>query len=334
MNKILIITESIPNVNINGVSTTLLQTKIELEKLHYRVQLITPLDHGFISLPCPTDSKVRLVINPWHVGRMIDKSYAEYIHIATEGPLAYAAIRYCEKNGFHFTTSYHTKMDEYVAKRFKFIKASWITAYLKRLHKNSKAVLVTTNSMKQELETKGYNSLIVWSRGVDQTVFNSSQRIEHDDNVLLYVGRVAIEKNIEVFLQLDLPYKKVVVGDGPLLKFYKSKYPQVEFKGERRGIELAAEYANSDVFVFPSLTDTFGLVNLESIATGTPVAAFSDASGVKDIIINNVTGYLDCDLKKAVEVCLKLDRSQVEAQAKAYTWEACTKIFLKSLITI
>lgn len=333
MTKILIITESIPGININGVSSTLLQTKLELEKLHYRVQFITPLDKGFISLPCPTDKLVRLVLNPWKVGRMIDQSFATYIHIATEGPLAYAAVRYCEKNGLHFTTSYHTKLDEYIPARFPFIKAAWITRYLKRLHKSSKAVLVTTPSMKNELASQGYSNLKVWGRGVD-SLFNSTYRLPHSQVTLLYVGRIAVEKNIEAFLTLDLPYKKVVVGDGPLLNHYKAKYPLVEFKGELRGIELATAYANSDVFVFPSLTDTFGLVNLESIACATPVAAYEGASGVKDIIINGVTGCLDCDLGHAVEVCLKLDRQLVEAQARQYTWEACTKIFLKSLITI
>lgn len=188
--------------------------------------------------------------------------------------------------------------------------------------------------MKTELQEHAFkNRLIIWGRGVNTDVFNSSQRVEQEYPYLLYVGRITVEKNIEAFLSLDLPYKKVVVGDGPLLDYYKTKYPEVFFEGSKTGVELAWYYANASCFVFPSLTDTLGIVQLEAIAAGVPVAGY-DASGVRDVVINGLTGWYGDDLKDSIIKCLKLDRSLVEAQARVYTWGACTKIFLKSLITI
>ena len=330
--KILIITEAYEKT-VNGVWTTLKSTAIELRKMKYDVIFITP--EKFKSIQCPTYQELRIVLNPWKVGKMIESISPEYIHIATEGPLGYFAVKYCEKHGLKFNTSYHTKFPEYMNTRFSFIKADWIYNYLRRFHKNSNKVLVTTKSMKTELEEKYFKNLEVWGRGVDTNTFNSYHQRSNKLPILLYVGRISIEKNIEAFLSLDLPFNhtKVVVGDGPLLEHFKAKYPDVSFKGAKKNNQLPYYYATADVMVFPSLTDTFGIVMIEASACGTPVAAFP-VTGPIDYIEQGVTGYMDSDLSIAIQECLKLSRRNCEIEASKYTWKECTKVFERNLIEI
>lgn len=331
--KILIITEAY-SAQTNGVATTLHNTSDELEKLGYDVNMATP--ELFNTLPCPTYPEVRIVINPWKINEIFREENPAYVHIATEGPLAFYSMLYCRWNKIQFTTSYHTKLPEYIHKRFSFIPEGLIYWYLRQLHKHSKSVLVTTESMRIELNAKGFKNLVVWGRGVDREIFNNTSRICDKSNyskspVLLYVGRISIEKNIEAFLELDIAgAKKIIVGDGPSRATLQEKYPYEFWMGSKKGNELAWYYANADVFVFPSKTDTFGIVMIESSACGTPVAAFP-VTGPKDYVKQGVTGYLDNDLKVAIEKCLKLSRTVCEDEAAQYTWEACTRTFVKYL---
>lgn len=352
MKKILIVTEAFSKT-INGVWTTLKNTGYELEKGGYDVRFVTP--EQFKSIDCPTYKEIQLVINPWKFNKIFDREKPDFIHIATEGPLALYAIKYCVKHGLSFTTSFHTKIPEYVNKRFPIIPVSWGYKYLRYLHKHSKAVLVTTASMKQELAERGFNNLVVWGRGVNIKVFNSSQRIPVElydgiywsagtrkhlfsdqvgrHPVLLYVGRVSIEKNLEAFLNLDMVAEKVVVGDGPMLEYYKKRYPAIRFKGVKRGKALAYEYANADVSVFPSVTDTFGITMIESSACGTPVAAFP-VTGPKDYIYQGATGFMHENLARAVSECFYINRAQCEHVAKQYTWARATEVFERSLLPV
>jgi glycosyltransferase involved in cell wall biosynthesis len=330
--KILIITEAYEK-QINGVVTTLRNTAYELEKMGCQVVMITPGNEVFKAIPCPTYPEIDLVINPWKVINIIREEKPDYIHIATEGPLSLLAAMYCRWKNIQFTSSYHTKLPEYIHARFKFIHPNLIYAYLRFLHWKSKAVLVTTNSMKEELEAKKFKNIFVWGRGVDSTIFNGGLRV--GNNIapkLLYVGRVSTEKNIPAFLdlKLDFPHEKIVVGDGPLLEKFKVEYPNVTFMGALKGNKLAYIYANADVFVFPSLTDTFGIVQIEASACGTPVAGFP-VTGLKDYVKPGVTGYLDTDLTVAIKKCLKIKRFACAEEASKYTWRSVTEVFYNKL---
>jgi glycosyltransferase involved in cell wall biosynthesis len=311
---------------VNGVVNTLDHTGAELRAMGYEVRHITP--QQFRSVPCPTYPSIRLAVLPGRaVAQALDDYAPEAIHIATEGPLGHAAHRYCRQRGLAFTTSFHTQFPEYIRARAP-VPVAWTYHYLRRYHGRAARTLVPTPTQQQRLSARGFANLQIWPRGVDTAVFrpNPSYRFELPRPLAMYMGRVAVEKNIEAFLRLDLPGSKVVVGDGPDLEKLRQAYPQVRFLGQKLGADLAACVAGADVFVFPSRTDTFGLVLLEAMACGVPVAAFP-VTGPLDVVQQGRTGVLDEDLGHAVEGALALKREDCVAYAARYTWRRCTEIF-------
>jgi glycosyltransferase involved in cell wall biosynthesis len=329
--KIVICTDA-SRPQINGVVTTLEHTKTELENLGHEVIMIEP--SLFATIPCPSYSEIRLAYNAfWHLPRLINEIDPDSIHIATEGPIGAAARLYCALKQIPYSTSYHTKFPEYVRKRWPI--PLWVTyGYLRLIHGSAKAILVTTGSMATELHERGFKNLVVWSRGVDSDLFSPSRATDLGlpRPIHLSVGRISIEKGLDDFLALQIPGTKLVVGDGPQLKDMKSRYPDAIFVGAKRGTDLATYYASADVFVFPSKTDTFGVVMLEAMASGTPVAAYP-VTGPKDVITNG-SGKLDTDLKRAIEHCYTIDRRQCAELGRTFTWESCARTFLNSLAII
>lgn len=315
---------------VNGVVRTYERTIEELYKLGHRVSLITP--EGFRTIPMPTYPDIRLSLFAGRtVHRRLDELKADAVHIATEGPLGLAARAWCIKHNFPFTTSFHTQFPEYVWLRTR-IPLTWSYAAIRWFHGRASSVLVATPTLHKRLTEHGFTNLGTWSRGVNLDLFRPRAKdiLKERRPVFMYMGRVAIEKNIEAFLKLDLPGTKVIVGDGPDLDMLKKKYPQVVFTGFKTGEELAQLLAAADVFVFPSRTDTFGLVIIEALACGVPVAAFP-VQGPIDIIENGVSGFLDEDLQKAALATLALRPEACRAAAMKYTWETCTRQFLAHL---
>lgn len=322
---------------MNGVVRTLSKTVEELRRCGHTVEVIAPSD-GYWTMPLPTYSDIRLApfAKP-DVERRIVRFGPEAIHIATEGPLGQAARSLCLKWGMPFTTSYHTKFPEYIKARFPFVPLAIPYKFVRDFHNSGGRVMVTTPSMVKFLDKKGFKNLAPWARGVDLDVFNPDQRFSPIDvykdlprPIFVNVGRVAVEKNIEAFLELDLPGSKVVVGDGPQMDQLVKKYPDAHFVGPKFGDDLARHFADADVFVFPSLTDTFGLVIIEAMATGTPVAAYP-VTGPIDIVPGSGGGVLDEDLRKACLDCLELNREDAAAHARLYSWEAVSKTFFNYL---
>lgn len=315
---------------INGVVTTLEKTGEELTALGNEVKYITP--EGFKTFPCPSYPSIRLAIRPKNkVAFILDEFAPDAIHIATEGPLGQASRAYCIKNNLQFTSSYHTQFPEYVRLRAP-VPVSWTYAFLRRFHDKAMRTMVPTPSQQQRLIDNKFSNIVVWSRGVDTTHFHPRDKnfIKAARPVSMYMGRVAIEKNIEAFLGLDLPGTKFVVGDGPDLEALKKKYPAVMFTGFKQGEELAQYLAAADVFVFPSLTDTFGLVMLEAMASGLPVAAFP-VTGPIDVVKQGETGILNHDLKKAVLEALDLNPNDCIAYARNSSWRNCAETFFSHL---
>ena len=327
-NTIAIVTDAwFPQVN--GVVRTLSRTKQELESRGHRVEVISP--HGYQSVPCPTYPEIRLAL---FAARSVKKRLTELkpdaVHIATEGPLGLSARRWCRRNRLPFTTSYHTRFPEYIRLRLP-IPISWSYAFLKWFHGPAHRMLVATPSMERELVERGFKNIGRWSRGVDLELFQPDpDRSRPTDPVLVYVGRVAPEKNIEAFLQTQHPGLKRVIGGGPALDDLRARYPDVEFVGYKHGEELAAAMRDADCFVFPSLTDTFGLVILESMASGVPVAAYP-APGPIDLIENGHNGWVSDDLDTAISHALKVDRAACRAFAETYSWSRCTDQFASQL---
>jgi glycosyltransferase involved in cell wall biosynthesis len=237
----------------------------------------------------------------------------------------------CFRLSLPFTTSYHTQFPEYVRARFP-LPLAWSYAYLRRYHSRATRTMVATNSMKRRLEARGFRNLAIWARGVDAEVFHPGPKsfLAGPRPIAMYMGRVAVEKNIEAFLNLDLPGSKYVVGDGPDLELLGQRYPNVTFTGQKVGKELTAHLAAADVFVFPSLTDTFGLVLLEAMACGVPVAAYP-VTGPIDVVENGKTGVLDHDLRQAVLGALKLDPADCVAYARRHSWRNWTERFVSLL---
>jgi glycosyltransferase involved in cell wall biosynthesis len=304
----------------------------------HTVEVIHP--GQFKTFPLPTYAEIKVAIGVYEPVQDSFKAFEpEAIHIATEGPIGLAARRICVEWKLPFTTSYHTRFPEYISARLPVPLAAGY-AYMKWFHKPSGRMMVATPTMRDELIKHGFRNISAWSRGVDTDTFRPRAPDECDlfeglaRPIFLYVGRVAVEKNIEAFLGLDLPGTKVVVGPGPQLDELREKYPAVVFKGPKSGDELAAHYGCADVFVFPSLTDTFGLVILEAMAAGTPVAAYP-APGPIDIIPGSGAGALANSptegLREACMECLKLDRAQVRAFAMGFSWRACAEAFLQNL---
>src|SRR5215471_11419199 len=321
--RILIVTDAWAP-QINGVVRTLTRTRQELEGLGHEVRVISP--DLFNNLPCPTYPEIRLAVLPGRrMTRMIDDFQPCAIHIATEGPLGQAARRYCIKRRLPFTTAYHTRFPEYVRARMA-VPVGTTYRLLRRFHARSSGVMVATRSIERELAARGFHNIRHWSRGVDTDLFRPRDKgfIDAPRPIHLYVGRVAVEKNIADFLDLDLPGSKLVVGDGPLLPALRRKYSDVRFVGAKQGEDLAAHYAAADVFVFPSRTDTFGLVLLEALASGLPVAAFP-VPGPRDILPGSDAGALDTDLGKAVAKALTLSAERCRAFAESFSWKSASE---------
>ena len=329
MVRILLVTDAW-EPQVNGVVRTLKTTARELTAMGHEVRFLTPLE--FRTLPCPTYPEIRLSLFPQAgVDRTLCEFDPDVLHIATEGPLGMAARRYALRHDFPFTTAYHTRFPEYVHARFR-LPLSWSYAWLRRFHGPSRAVMAPTQVVVDDLEANGFSNVKLWSRGVDQDIFRPqpSKRLDSSPPIFLYVGRVAVEKNVEAFLELDLPGSKWVVGTGPALERIRERHPQANYLGVLEREDLAQVYAAADVFVFPSRTDTFGLVLLEAMACGLPVAAYP-VTGPRDVIGDSRAGVLHEDLRTACLEALKLRREDALARAQLFTWRAATEQFFGNL---
>jgi len=318
---------------VNGVVTTLGRTREGLEARGHQVTVVHPGD--YLSFPCPTYPEIRLAAWPGRrLGSTLDGARLDAIHIATEGPLGSAARRWCLRRGMNFTTSYHTQFPQYLRKRLP-IPEGLSYAWLRRFHGRATRTLVPTEHMRRELVAQGFANVVIWSRGVDTALFRPLDRdtLNLPRPIAIYAGRVAVEKNLEAMLSLDWPGSKVVVGDGPDLAKLRARFPAVHFVGYKFGDELARHLSAADVFVFPSLTDTFGLVMLEAMACGTPVAAYP-VTGPIDVVRDGVSGCLDPDLATAARRALNLSRTDCREAALERTWDTATGEFMSHLARI
>jgi glycosyltransferase involved in cell wall biosynthesis len=296
----------------------------------HEIEMITP--NQFKTIPCPTYPDISLSLFPGKgVARKIKEFEPDAIHIATEGPLGLSARAYAVRNRLPFSTAYHTRFPEYVHARTG-IPLSWTYAFLRWFHGPSMAVMAPTIVVKDDLEKFGFTNVVLWSRGVDTEVFQmqESKALNSAHPIFLYVGRVAVEKNINAFLEIDLPGSKWVVGDGPAMAKIKQQYPNVNYLGVLQQPELAKVYAAADVFVFPSKTDTFGLVLLEAMACGTPVAAYP-VTGPIDVLGDSPAGAMHEDLRTACLEALKIPREVARAHAERFSWRASTEQFARHL---
>lgn len=315
----------------NGVVRTLSMTTTLLRHSGHVVEVHDPT--AFRTVPCPTYPEIRLAWRPYRrLAARLEAQDPDSIHIATEGPLGLAARRWCLRHARAFTSSYHTQFPEYVRARFP-VPLSLSYAHMRRFHGAAAHTFVATPSMRRSLEARGFRNLEVWSRGVDTELFRPRPKdfLALPRPIWLYFGRVAVEKGVDDFLRLDLPGTRLVVGDGPALADCRRRFPDAVFAGYRFGEELAAYVAASDVFVFPSRTDTFGLVLLEAMACGIPVAAYP-VTGPKDVVVDGVTGMLGEDLRAAALAALALDPTACREHALHYTWAAATRQFLGNLV--
>ncbi len=336
--RILIVSDAwMPQVN--GVVRTLSTVAAELRRIGHVVEIIGP--DRFFTIPCPTYPDIRLSVLPERrLARMIAAFRPDALHVATEGPLGLAARRWAIRRGAPFTTSFHTRFPEYIQARTG-LPPGLAYALLRWFHNAGSATLVATDTLSQTLAARGFTRLRPWTRGVDLQRFRPEPREDWTGDwnarrpVFLYVGRIAVEKNIGAFLELDLPGSKVVVGGGPMLAPLKAAYPDVVFTGPRAERALAQSYAGADVFVFPSRTDTFGLVILEALACGVPVAAF-DVMGPRDILRGAAgeVGAVSDDLCAACLSALKGSRDHARAHAEGFGWRACAEMFLASLVPL
>lgn len=330
--KIMIVTDAW-QPQVNGVVTTLLNTMTQLEKEGHEVVVVHP--GLFKSWACPGYAEIRLARRPRkQLDALLDSHAPDHIHIATEGPLGLTMRKILHKRGEQWSSSFHTKFAEYVEARLGFgRKLAW--RWLRSVYKRDTYILATTETMKQEMIDHGFaaDRLIVWGRGVDERVFNTNGKtlLVQKEDVLINVGRVSVEKNLEAFYELKVPGRKIQVGDGPMLETYKARYPDVEFVGSAFGHELADYYRMADVMVFPSKSDTFGLVMIEAMRCGTPVAAFP-VTGPIDIVENGQNGYMSEDLDMATMMALCLDYSTVERSSRHFTWENATEQFKRALV--
>ncbi|MDY7107490.1 MAG: glycosyltransferase family 1 protein [Planctomycetota bacterium] len=315
---------------VNGVVRTWSQVGDELEAMGHEMFVIRP--EQFKTFPCPRYPDIRLSWFPRRkVARMLDEAKPDIIHIPTEGPLGLVGRAYCLKRKLPFTTSYHTQYAQYV-KKYLGIPQPITYRMLRWFHGAADRILVPTPTIVRELEERGFRNLVVWTRGVDTELFRPYGKDLYRDlqrPVFSYIGRVSIEKNLDAFLSADLPGSKVIVGDGPALPSLRKRYPDAVFVGFKHGEELARHFAAADVFVFPSLTDTFGVVLLESMACGVPVAAYPVAGPI-DVVENGTVGVLDEDLAKAALAALDLDPDRCRAYASEFSWRRVAEIFLES----
>ena len=318
---------------INGVVRSIDNTNRELARMGIKVSMVTPSQ--FRSIPCPTYPEIRLSIAGYRqVAREIARFQPSFVHIATEGPLGLMARRWCLKNGMPFTSCYHTRFPEYVAARLP-VPKSWLYAFVRWFHNAGAGCMVATESLERELSAVGIRNLMPWSRGVDTTQFRPLPRSETPWDlprpIFMTVGRVAPEKNLAAFLDLDLPGSKVVVGDGPARQELQARYPDVLFTGLKTGEDLAEAYAQADVFVFPSRTDTFGNTILEALASGVPVAAYPVTGPIDILQEHPQAGALSVDLRQACLTALTGSPQAARALAQTFSWPAATAQFLQNV---
>jgi glycosyltransferase involved in cell wall biosynthesis len=328
--KILIATDAwLPQTN--GVVNTLRHTSEALHRSGHEVSLLTP--QQFRTVACPSYPEIRLSLLPRAtVSNHIETFTPDAIHIATEGPIGFAVRRYCTANNLNFTTSYHTQFPEYLRSRLP-VPLAFSYAALRRFHGRAKHCMVSTPTMQSKLEQRGFGNIVRWQRGVDTDLFKprDKQFLDLPRPIAVYVGRVSVEKNLDAFMDMPWEGSKVVVGDGPDRQRLQAAHPQVMFAGFRFGEDLAAHLAAADVMVFPSLTDTFGLVNLEAMACGVPVAAFPVAGPI-DVVDDGVTGALDWDLGAAARRALHIDPVACRDRALRSDWNASTRQFESNLV--
>jgi glycosyltransferase involved in cell wall biosynthesis len=318
---------------VNGVVRTLTMMAEAAKTLGAEVSFLTPETFPTVALPSYPDLRVAIP-RPAKVAKMISAARADCIHIATEGPIGLAARRHCRKRGLRFTTSFHTRFPEYVSARLP-VPESWIWALLRRFHGASQAVMAATPALADELRGRGFHNVVLWPRGVDGHLFRPREGADLGlpRPVFLSVGRVAVEKNLEAFLSLDLPGTKVVVGDGPARAALERDFPEAVFLGAKQGDVLAQVYSAADVFVFPSMTDTYGLVLLEALASGVPVAAFP-VTGPRDVIGDAPVGVLSDDLQAACLGALQISQDACLAFAADHTWTASARAFIDNVARV
>ena len=315
---------------VNGVVRTLTSLARSASALGADIKFLTP--EGFPSVPLPTYPGLRVALpNRGEIARRIEAASPDAIHIATEGPVGWAVRAYCRRRKLAFTTSYTTRFPEYIAAR-SIIPLSMSYAVLRHFHTAAAMTMVATSSLRQQLTARGFKKLGTWTRGVDTELFTPDDASELDlpRPIFMSVGRVAVEKNLDAFLSLNLPGSKVVVGDGPQKPELEIRFPKVKFLGEKTGRELSAHLAAADVFVFPSLTDTFGIVQLEALACGTPVAAFP-VTGPLDVIADFPVGALDVNLRSACIRALRISREACRDFALQRSWENSARQFIGNL---
>ncbi len=315
---------------VNGVVNTLKATRQCLQAAGHEVLVLSST--GLKTFACPSYPEIRLAYRPYRkVAQAIETFAPDCIHIATEGPIGLAARRYCLKHGMQFTSSYHTRFPEYIRARFM-LPLALTYRWLRWFHRPASAVMMSTPGLMQVMQQRGFDNLVLWSRGVNTDYFKPAAR-DHaciERPLYLYVGRLAIEKNIEAFLNISLPGTKWVIGDGPLREALEKRYPSVHFLGARAHNKLAPYYNCADVLVFPSRTDTFGLVMAEAMACGVPVAAYP-VTGPTDVVEHGKSGMLDHHLERACFDALRLSRPEVRKCALAFSWESATLQFLHNL---
>lgn len=329
---------------VNGVVRTLTETISRLRSRGHQVEVLSP--DRFTNIPCPGYREIRLAVAPrFGVRKMLGAFQPDLVHISTEGPIGWSARAWCLSHDVPFTTAFHTRFPDYIAARTR-LSADLFWPIMRKFHEHSRAVLTATQSLRDELEGRGIKNTKLWSRGIDRDVFHPKQP-EHPrlkylaKPVMLSVGRVAIEKNLEAFLDADVLGTKVVVGDGPARAALEARYPDAMFLGTRHGAELASIYASADVFVFPSKTDTFGLVILEALACGVPVAGFP-VQGPLDIIgaegrgpyalLHREVGCLNADLAQAIQAAVLLNPNDAAAYGAEFCWDLCTDQFERGIV--
>ncbi|HXL31938.1 MAG TPA: glycosyltransferase family 1 protein [Bradyrhizobium sp.] len=317
---------------VNGVVRTLTNMAEAARAFGVEISFLTPQSFRTFAMPSYPDLRLALPYQA-KIARLIAEARPDSIHIATEGPIGLLVRRYCRKNQLTFTTSFHTRFPEYISARLP-IPEAWIWTALRAFHGPSQAVMAATPALAGELRARGFRNVVLWPRGVDASQFHPRVAdLGLPRPVFLCVGRVAVEKNLEAFLDLDLPGTKVIVGDGPARAALTRKYPQAVFLGARQGKELAEAYAAADVFVFPSKTDTFGLVLLEALASGLPVAAFP-VTGPRDVIGDEPVGALNDDLRIACLTAVTISPQACLAFAARHTWEASARAFVENITNV
>lgn len=332
MTRITVVTDAW-HPQVNGVVRSIERTNDELVAMGAEVTMVTP--DLFRTLPLPSYPEIRVAISTYRrVAREIERGQPSYVHIATEGPLGLKARKWCRRNGMPYTTSYHTRFPEYVSARLP-VPESWLYALVRRFHNGGAGCMVATETLAAELSARGFRNLMRWGRGIDAELFRPRPPEENvfadlPRPIFINVGRVAVEKNLDAFLSLDLPGSKVIVGDGPQRASLEKRYPDVRFVGTRIGEDLARAYASADVFVFPSRTDTFGNVLLEALASGLPVAAYP-VMGPLDILGDSDAGILDEDLRAACLGALTIDRNAARQLALEFSWRRSAKQFLDNV---